>query len=181
MVLAAAGRVLHELESALDPPERNRFLIEASFLARQASALLLEPEFPALEGFERLLDLDRARLAARQLAQSRSRQYQSFSRKGGGIPTPAKQIIREVEIPSPPGMWKNRSKRMPASFEPRPGQRSSDVPKSCWAWLRTKSKKHAPCSLTSRPPPPSSAARPGRSNSANPSQELCESRSNSVK
>lgn len=84
LVLAAAERVLHELESTPDPPERNRLLLQASFLARLASALLLEPEFPALpEGFERLLDRDRARLAARQLARSRSRQYQSFSRKGG--------------------------------------------------------------------------------------------------
>lgn len=87
-VLAAAERVLHELESAPDTPERNRLLLQASFLARLASALLLEPEFPALpEGFERLLDRDRARLAARQLARSRGRQYRSFSRKGGD-PTP---------------------------------------------------------------------------------------------
>jgi hypothetical protein len=63
-------------------PKRNLALLRASFLARLAAALLLEPGFPDVpKGFERLLDRDRARLAARQLAESRGRIYRYFSKK----------------------------------------------------------------------------------------------------
>ena len=80
-VLAGAEEILAELE-ADNSPKRNLALLQASFLARLAAALLLEPGFPDLpEGFERLLDRDRARLAARQLAESRGRLYQYFSKK----------------------------------------------------------------------------------------------------
>jgi hypothetical protein len=57
-------------------------------LNRLAAALLLEPDFPALpDGFGRLLDRDRGRTAARQLADSRERQYRSYTKKGAE-PTP---------------------------------------------------------------------------------------------
>ena len=84
-VLTGAEEILAELESlpADNSPKRNPLLLQASFLARLAAALLLEPGSPDLPtGFERLLDRDRARLAARQLADSRGRLYQYFSKKG---------------------------------------------------------------------------------------------------
>jgi len=83
-VLAAADQMLTELES-LPPgnsPKPDLALLQASFLTRLAAALLLEPDFPDLPaGFERLLDRDRARRAARQLAKSRGREYRAFSKK----------------------------------------------------------------------------------------------------
>jgi hypothetical protein len=80
-VLARAEEILAELE-ADNSPKRNLALLQASFLARLAAALLLEPGFPDLPaGFERLLDRDRARLVARQLSESRGRLYQYFSKK----------------------------------------------------------------------------------------------------
>ena len=76
---ATAAEILTELESA---PEGQRLdaqslLLQASFLARLAAALLLEPS----EGFEQLLDRDHARHAARHLSESRRRHDQSFSKK----------------------------------------------------------------------------------------------------
>ena len=63
-------------------PTRHLALLRASFLARLAAALPLEPGFPDVpKGFERLLDRDRARLAARQLAESRGRIYRYLSKK----------------------------------------------------------------------------------------------------
>ena len=63
-------------------PKRNLAPLRASFLARLAAALPLEPGFPdAPKGFERPLDRDRARLAARQLAVSRGRIYRYLSKK----------------------------------------------------------------------------------------------------
>ena len=80
-VLAGAEEILAELE-ADNSPKRNLALLQASFLARLAAALLLEPGFPDVpKGFERLLDRDRARLAARQLAESRGRIYRCLSKK----------------------------------------------------------------------------------------------------
>lgn len=84
-MLAGAEEILAALEDlpADNEPTRNLLLLQASFLARLAAALLLEPGYPDLpEGFERLLDRDRARLAARQLAESRGRLFQYFSKKG---------------------------------------------------------------------------------------------------
>ena len=87
-VLSAADEILAKLESSPDAPDRERLLLGASFLARLAAALLLQPDFPALpEGFDRLRDRDRARRAAHQLALSRGRQYRSYS-KSHREPTP---------------------------------------------------------------------------------------------
>jgi hypothetical protein len=87
-VLAMAERIVAELESSPERADRNLLLLQASFLNRLAAALLLEPDFPALPGgFGRLLDRDRARTAARQLADSRGRQYRSYTQKGAE-PTP---------------------------------------------------------------------------------------------
>ena len=83
-VLAAADQILTELESLSsgNSPKPDSSLLQASFLTRLAAALLLEPDFPDLPaGFERLLDRDRARRAARQLAKSRGREYQAFTKK----------------------------------------------------------------------------------------------------
>ena len=82
--LAGAEEILAELEAlpADNGPKRNLAPLRASFLARLAAALLLEPGFPDVpKGFERLLDRDRARLAARQLAESRGRIYRCLSKK----------------------------------------------------------------------------------------------------
>jgi hypothetical protein len=83
-VLAGAEEILAELEAlpAGNGPKRNLLLLQAFFLVRLAAALLLQPGFPDLpSGFERLLDRDRARLASRQLAESRGRFHQYFSKK----------------------------------------------------------------------------------------------------
>ncbi len=82
-VLGLAERILRQLEGSADSGDRNRLFLQASFLVRLAAALLVEADFPALpDGFWRLLDRDRARAAARQLAESRGSWYRSFSKHG---------------------------------------------------------------------------------------------------
>lgn len=87
-VLGLAERIVAQCERSADPVRRNHLLLQSSFLVRLATALLIEPHFPALpDGFWRLLDRDRARAAARQLAESRGRRYRSFSKRASK-PTP---------------------------------------------------------------------------------------------
>jgi hypothetical protein len=98
-VLRLAERILGALEGSADPVHRNRLLLQASFLVRLAAAQLIEPDFPALpHGFWRLLDRDRARVAARQLAESRGRRYRSFSKRASKPTPPDRTGSPQTEI-----------------------------------------------------------------------------------
>jgi len=83
--MAAVERMLAGAPGTAHPSA----LVQASFLTRLARALLVEPDFPALpEAFERLLERDRARRAARQLAECHQRESRSFTNKGANSSAP---------------------------------------------------------------------------------------------
>lgn len=80
--MSAAERLLDQLDSCSDPPERAELLALASFFLRLAAALLLEKDFPALpEGLDILIARDQSRVAGRYLSRCLFEEQSSFLRR----------------------------------------------------------------------------------------------------
>jgi len=80
--MSAAERLLDQLDSCSDAPERAELLAVASFFLRLAAALLLEKDFPALpEGFDILIARDQSPVAGRHLSRCLLEEQSSFMRR----------------------------------------------------------------------------------------------------
>ena len=80
--MSAAERLLDQLDSCSDAPERAGLLAVASFFLRLAAALVLEKDFPALpEGLDILIARDQSRLAGQDLSRRLIEEQSSFMRR----------------------------------------------------------------------------------------------------